>query len=267
MKNTVKRILTIALAMILTLSAAAFVGCGKDKGSDLEYVKENGKLIVGITDFKPMDYQENGSDKWIGFDADMAAAFAKYIGVDVEFVVIDWDSKLNELNTKKIDCIWNGMTLDDGIKASMETSKAYCLNAQVVVVSSDKKDQYTTVDSIKTLNFAAEGGSAGEKQLASIGITAIPVADQAAALREVASGKADACVIDLLMAGAMIGEGTAYPDLSYTVKLNSEEYGVGFRKGSDLAAKLNDFFASSYASGEMKTIASTYGVQESLIAQ
>ena len=81
------------------------------------------------------------------------------------------------------------------------------------------------------------------------------------------AGTSDACVIDLLMAGAMIGEGTSYTDLTYTVKLNSEEYGVGFRKGSDLAAALNDFFAASYKDGSLKKTAETYGVQESLIAQ
>ena len=82
---------------------------------------------------------------------------------------------------------------------------------------------------------------------------------------EVKAGTSDAAIIDLLMAGAMIGEGTSYPDLTYTVKLNSEEYGVGFRKGSDLAEAFNTFWEAAYADGTVMTAAETYGVQESLI--
>ena len=100
-----------------------------------------------------------------------------------------------------------------------------------------------------------------------LGIEPTAVQTQASALMEVKAGTADACVIDLLMAGAMIGEGTSYPDLTYTVELTSEEYGVGFRTGSDLAAALNDFFKASYADGSMLDIAKTYGVQESVIAK
>ena len=69
------------------------------------------------------------------------------------------------------------------------------------------------------------------------------------------------------MAASMVGEGTGYADLTYTVGLNSEEYGVGFRKGSDLAAALNDFFATAYTDGSMIACAETYGVQAALIAQ
>ena len=88
---------------------------------------------------------------------------------------------------------------------------------------------------------------------------------QAKALMEVASGTSDAAIIDLLMAGAMIGEGTSYPDLTYTVQLNSEEYGVGFRKGSDLAEAFNNFWKEAYDAGTVMETAKTYGVQESVI--
>ena len=84
---------------------------------------------------------------------------------------------------------------------------------------------------------------------------------------EVASGTSDAAVIDSLMAAAMVGEGTSYANLTYTVGLNSEEYGVGFRKGSDLVEKLNDFFKTSYDDGTMMQIAETYGVQAAIIEQ
>ncbi len=234
--------------------------------SDMDYVKEKGTLVVGITDFEPMDYKdENG--EWIGFDADMAKAFADSLGVDVEFVEIDWDNKTLELDGKTIDCVWNGMTLTDEVTSSMECTNAYCNNAQVVVVPSDVADKYQDVESLSDLSFAVEAGSAGEDQAEANNLTATPVKAQSDALMEVASGTSDAAIIDSLMAGAMVGEGTGYADLTYTIGLNSEEYGVGFRKGSDLAAALNDFFAQSYEDGSMMEIAETYGVQAAIVEQ
>ena len=234
--------------------------------SDMEYVKGKGTLVVGITDFAPMDYQ-NESGEWIGFDADMARAFAERLGVEVVFQVIDWNNKVFELDGKTIDVVWNGMTLTDEVKAAMECSKPYCNNAQVVIVRADVADQYQTVESLSALNFAVESGSAGQQQADANGLSYIEVLDQATALLEVKSNTADAAIIDSLMAGAMVGEGTDYADLTYTVGLNSEEYGVGFRKGSDLAAELNAFFADAYADGSMQACAETYGVQAALIAQ
>ena len=100
--------------------------------TDMEYVKEKGVLVVGITDFAPMDYKDE-SGEWIGFDADMAKLVAEKLGVEVQFIVIDWDMKVNELDSKNIDVVWNGMTLTEGVMAAMECTNAYCQNAQVVV--------------------------------------------------------------------------------------------------------------------------------------
>ena len=237
-----------------------------DAESDLAYVKDKGTLVVGITDFAPMDYQDE-SGEWIGFDADMAKAFAESLGVDVEFVEIDWSNKILELNAKTIDCVWNGMTLTEDVKTAMACSDAYCNNAQVVIVPADKAADYQTVESLADLSFAVEDGSAGEEAISALGYNYTPVTAQSDALMEVAAGTSDAAVIDSLMAAAMVGEGTGYADLTYTVGLNSEEYGVGFRQGSDLAAALNDFFASAYADGTMLACAETYGVQAALIEQ
>lgn len=259
-----KKIFAIMMTLILTLSLAA---CGGKKDqTDMEYVKEKGTLVVGITDFAPMDY-EDADGNWIGFDADMAKAFAESLGVKVEFVEIDWDGKIMELDGKSIDCVWNGMTLTDEVTSAMDCSNAYCNNAQVVVVPVEKAAKYQTVDSLTDLKFAAESGSAGEEQLTLLELNVTPVKTQADAVLEVASGTSDAAVIDSLMAGAMIGEGTGYADLTYTVALNSEEYGVGFRKGSDLVKALNDFFAKAYEDGSMLECAEKYGVQEALIEQ
>ena len=286
MKN-MKKIWAMLLALTMILSLAA---CGSKKetpaaeekpaaeqpaetpaaepvaDSEVAAIQSKGTLVVGITDFAPMDYKDaNGN--WIGFDADMAKAFAESLGVDVEFVEIDWDNKVLELNSQAIDCVWNGMTLTDEVTSAMECSNAYCNNAQVVIVPADKADQYQTVEACADLAFAVEAGSAGEAEIDALGYNFTPVKAQSDALMEVAAGTSDAAVIDSLMAAAMVGEGTGYADLTYTVGLNSEEYGVGFRKGSDLAAALNDFFAAAYADGSMIACAETYGVQAALIAQ
>ena len=234
--------------------------------SEVAAIQSKGTLVVGITDFAPMDYKD-ADGNWIGFDADMAKAFAESLGVAVEFVEIDWDNKVLELNSQAIDCVWNGMTLTDEVTSAMECSKAYCNNAQVVIVPAAKADQYQTVEACADLAFAVEAGSAGEAEVDALGYNFTPVKAQSDALMEVAAGTSDAAVIDSLMAAAMVGEGTGYADLTYTVGLNSEEYGVGFRKGSDLAAALNDFFAAAYADGSMIKCAETYGVQAALIAQ
>ena len=275
-----KKIIVLMMTLIMVLSIAA---CGSPKeeketssnassdsssseDSDVAYVKDKGTLVIGITDFAPMDYKnENG--QWIGFDADMAKAFAKSLGVKAEFVEIDWDNKIMELDGKTIDCVWNGMTLTDEVKSSMSCSNAYCNNAQIVIVPKDKADKYQDTDSLKDLSFAVEAGSAGEEQVKSLDLTYTAVKAQSDALMEVAAGTSDAAVIDSLMAAAMVGEGTSYADLTYTVGLNNEEYGVGFRKGSDLTAALNDFFAASDKDGSMAKIAETYGVQAALIKQ
>lgn len=234
--------------------------------SDLAYVQGQGKLVVGITDFEPMDYKDE-SGNWIGFDADLAKAFAESIGVEAEFVEIDWDNKILELDGKTIDCVWNGMTLTDEVKSSMNCTNAYLNNAQIVVVPADKADQYQTEDSIKNLNFAVEAGSAGEAVANEKGLNATPVKAQADALMEVAAGTSDAAIIDSLMAAAMVGEGTGYENLTYTIGLSTEEYGVGFRQGSDLTDALNDFLKTSSADGTLQKIAENYGVQAALVDQ
>ena len=252
MKNTMKKIFCLLLVLTMVLALCA---CGKKD-----------TFVVGITDFAPMDYMDD-SGEWIGFDADMARACAEYLGQDVEFLEIDWDNKILELDAGNIDAVWNGMTLTDEVLNSMECGTPYCNNAQVVVVNASVADQYQDEASLAGLKFAVEAGSAGEDAVVDLGNEYTAVLTQADALMEVAAGTSDACIIDLLMAGAMIGEGTSYPELTYTVKLTTEEYGVGFKKGSGLAEKFNDFYAKAYADGTVMEIAEKYGVQESIIAK
>jgi polar amino acid transport system substrate-binding protein len=282
-----KKLLALMMTLLMVMSLAACGSSSSDESStttaaeagstagteaeasedsDLAYVQKKGTLVVGITDFAPMDYKDDNGE-WTGFDAEMAKSFAESLGVSVEFVEIDWDNKVLELDGKTIDCVWNGMTLTDEVTSAMECSNAYCNNAQIVIVPSDKADQYQDVDSLSDLSFAVEAGSAGEEQVSTLGLNYTAVKAQSDALMEVAAGTSDAAVIDSLMAAAMVGEGTGYPDLTYTIGLNSEEYGVGFRKGSDLAEALNSFFVSSYEDGTMLDCADAFGVAAALIAQ
>ena len=253
-----KKIVCVLVAAMMALSGSV-VYAADAADSDLAYIKDKGTLIVGITDFAPMDYKdENGN--WIGFDADLASKVAEDLGVKAEFVEIDWDNKILELDGKTIDCVWNGMTLTDEVTSAMECSNPYFNNAQVVILPSDVAEDYESVEDLADLTFAVENGSAGEAVIADLEYDYIPVKAQSDALMEVAAGTSDAAVIDLLMAMAMTGEDTSYEDLTYTIELNSEEYGVGFRKGSDLAAVLDEYFAAAYEDGTMAEIAEEYGI-------
>ena len=265
--------LLLALVMVFALAAcgskddkqgagSALQQVNQPEESELAAVQAAGKLVVGITDYKPMDYKEN--DEWIGFDADLAKAFAADLGVEVEFVEIDWDNKIMELDGGSVDCIWNGMTLTDEVKSSMDCSVPYCVNTQVVIAAADKAGQYTDEASLNGLSIAVEAGSAGEAAANKLeGVTVTPVKDQASALMEVASGTSDACIIDLIMAAAMVGEGTDYANLATAVTLgaeDAEEFGVGFRKGSDLMVAFNEFFYSKVVDGTVLQLAEQYGI-------
>ena len=108
-------------------------GYTEDAGGDVAYIQGKGILVVGITEFAPMDYKDDNG-QWTGFDAELARLVAQRLGVDVEFVVIEWGQKVNELNSQAIDVVWNGMTLTDGVQTAMTCTPAYCRNAQVIVV-------------------------------------------------------------------------------------------------------------------------------------
>ena len=255
-----KKAMTLVLAALMLV--LCFTGCGKsDVSSDMKMVQDKGKLVVGITDYAPMDYKdENG--EWTGFDAEFARMFAKELGVDVEFFVLtDWGMKFQELDSKNIDAVWNGMTITEEVTLNSSCSDAYVINAQVVVMKADVVGNYPDADSMKSLKFAVENGSAGQAALDELGITGyVTLQDQAAALMEVAAGTSDACVIDITMANAMTGEGTSYADLAAGISLTSEEYGVAFRKDSDMTAKFNELLAKWMNDGTLDALAEKYSL-------
>ena len=145
------------LAIILSLFMLNFMtGC--ERGSDSQEVKDAGKLIVGITDCEPMNYKVDG--EWTGFDTEFAQLFAKEeLGVEVEFVEIDWAKRYDLLKEYEIDCIWNGMTIDKLQQPEISVSNAYVLNSQILVMKADKISYFKYGYDVKNLLFAAENSS------------------------------------------------------------------------------------------------------------
>ena len=272
-----KRLVSAFLAGAMALSLAACGGAASTStaasasasgaaasqtaGSDLDYIKGKGKLVIGYTVYEPMNYTD-ADGNFTGFDTELATAVCEKLGVEPEFVEINWDTKVVELDAKSIDCIWNGMTLTDDIMQNTATTKAYAKNAQVVVVK-DGTDYTSTADLVdKTV--VAEAGSAGEADIE--GDENLAQADyvsksvQTDCLMEVAAGTADAAILDLTLASAMIGEGTDYANLKMVDELNVEEYGVAFRKDSDVAEAVDNAFDELKADGTMQTLADKYGL-------
>ena len=229
--------------------------------SDLEYILGNGKMVIGYTVYEPMNYtNENG--EFVGFDTDLAKAVCAELGVEPEFVEINWDTKETELAAKSIDCIWNGLTLTPERESNMACTDPYVKNAQVVVMKKDAG--YTGTADLVGKTLVAEAGSAGEETITGDENLSqgelVTKTVQTDCLMEVAAGTADAAVLDLTLASAMIGEGTDYEGLEIVDELNVEEYGVAFRKGSDVAAAVNDIFAKLTEDGTMAALADVYGL-------
>ena len=244
---------------VASSAASGSAAASETAASDLDYIKEKGKLVIGYTVYEPMNYTD-ADGNFTGFDTELATAVCEKLGVEPEFVEINWDTKVVELDAKSIDCIWNGMTLTDDIMANTATTKAYAKNAQVVVVK-DGTDYTSTADLVgKTV--VAEAGSAGETAIAEDENLAqadyVSKGVQTDCLLEVAAGTADAAVLDLTLANAMIGEGTDYANLKIVDELNAEEYGVAFRKGSDAAAAVDAAFDELKADGTMQALADKY---------
>ncbi|MBR4720906.1 MAG: transporter substrate-binding domain-containing protein [Clostridia bacterium] len=256
-----KKFLALILAGIMCVGVTS---CGSKKAddnaeSDLAFVTEKGTLVVGVTEFEPMDYRdENG--EWTGFDAEFANAVAELMGVKAEFVEIDWDNKFLELDAKSIDCIWNGMTITDEVNLNTNCSIPYAKNEQVVVMKKDIADNYKDIDSLKDIKFAVESGSAAEAAAEEMGLTVVAVKAQSDALMEVESGSTEACIIDATMAESMTGEGTSYADLAQSVSLTKEEYGIGFRKGSDIKDAVDGYIKQLKDNGTLSALSEKYGV-------
>ena len=250
-----------ASASTAASASSAASGSTAATESDLDDIKGKGKMVIGYTVYEPMNYTD-ADGNFTGFDTELATAVCQKLGVEPEFVEINWDTKETELAAKSIDCIWNGLTLTDDREENMACTKPYVKNAQVVVVKDGT--EYTSTADLVGKTVVAEAGSAGEttiqedENLAQADYVSKSV--QTDCLMEVAAGTADAAVLDLTLASAMIGEGTDYANLKMVDELNVEEYGVAFRKGSDVAAAVDTAFDELKAEGTMGALAEKYGL-------
>lgn len=297
---------TSALLLALLMVLSVFTGCGSsvadDKGgegkeadttaaagsaeadasadSDWSYIEGKGEMIVGITLFAPMNYEdENG--ELIGFDTELTKAVAEKLGVKVKFQQINWDNKEVELQSKNIDCIWNGMCITEERKQNMGITNPYLHNTQALVMKADRQEEI--MKDVSGLTVVAEQGSTGEGKLLgtiedddTVEVSAkeyfgksnyVAVDSMAKALMEVKAGTADLAIVDSVCALAMVGEGTDYEDLVVNLDNNfgSQEYGIAFRKGSDMVEKVNSTLSELYAEGVVDEIAEKYGLSEMLI--
>lgn len=262
--------ITIALIMLLSLGACAAQkpaeptpteSANAQAESDFEYIKGKGSIIIGYTVYEPMNFTDSDG-KFTGFDTELAEAVCKKLGVKPEFVEINWDTKEVELSAKSIDCIWNGLTITDERKQNMEITAPYVKNAQVVVMKADA--EYIDTSSLVGKTVCAEAGSAGESTVsgdANLTKSAyVPKDVQTSCLMEVSAGTAEAAVLDLTLAKSMIGAGTNYANLVIKDRLAVEDYGVAFRKGSDICAMVNKIFEELKADGTMKALADKYSL-------
>ena len=272
-----KKILALGLAVMLMLGVFAGAALAE---SDWEYIQNKGKLVIGMTLFAPMNYYEG--DKFVGFDTELARAVGQKLGIDVEFVEINWDSKEIELNSKNIDCIWNGMCITEERKQNMSITNPYLYNTQAIVAKADKMDALLA-GGMKGVYVVAEQGSTGEGKLqgtiaddetvvvsakeyfAEANYTAVD--SMAKALMEVKSGSADVALVDSVCALAMVGEGTDYADLAVNLDNNFglQEYGIAFRKDSDVTEKVNQAIIDLTKDGTVAEIAARYGLTDMLV--
>ena len=271
-----KKLLALALAVMM---ACLITGIAAAEESDWDYISGKGKLVVGMTLFAPMNYYEG--DEFVGFDTELAKAVGEKLGIEIEFIEINWDSKEIELNSKNIDCIWNGMCITEERKENMSISNPYLYNTQAIVAKADKIDQL--LENIAGAYVVAEQGSTGEGKLtgaiadddtvevsakeffAQANYTAVD--SMAKALMEVKAGTADIALVDSVCALAMVGEGTDYDDMVVNLDNNFglQEYGIAFRKGSDVTEKVNAAIAELTKDGTVAEIAAKYGLTDALV--
>lgn len=273
----------LALILAVMMLTCLFAGCTNNEvenndvlsdggdvtaTSDTDYIMSNGKLIIGMTLFAPMNYY-NDANELIGFETEFAEAVCEKIGVEPVFQEINWDSKEIELNAKNIDCIWNGMTITDERKANMEISDAYMANKQVMVVKKENAEKFA--EGVIGAAVVAEAGSAGEEIATGDDFfkdsAFTPVDSMAKALMDVAAGTSDIAVVDYVASIGSIGEGTDFENLVVVEEkeFSPEEYGIAFRKGSDMATVVNNTIDELIADGTLDAIAAEYKLADLLI--
>lgn len=260
-----KKLLAIILALTMVAGAIfAFAGCAKEE--------EKATLVCGVTIFDGMN-EKDADGNWTGFESDFAVEVGKLLDMEVKFQIIDWSQKYSELNSGKIDCIWNGFTAnssDNGVerKELVDFSYTYMLNQQCIVIKASDADNYKTEADLVGKTAAVEGGSAGAsyaEEAVGEGGKLVEFPAQNSAFLEVSSGKSNFAVVDILLAKNVCGKGD-YADLMIVedIELAAEYYAIGFKKGSDLTAKVNDAIKTLDENGKLLEIAKKYGLENRL---
>jgi len=278
-----KKVLSIILAAVMLLSiGTVFAACSKDKAnddaaatqSDLAYIQDKGKLVIGITLFAPMDYYADEAETELtGFEVEFGKAVCEKLGVTPEFQVISWEAKENELNSKNIDCIWNGLTITPEREAAFSLSTPYMANKQILCVKKENAEKYAAAGALKGLSVVAEKESSGEEVATTDpffeGANYIAVDSMRTAMMEVKSGTADAAVIDYVTGIGSLGEGSDYEDLAIVEGLAfaDEQYGIAFRKDSDVTAKVNEIIEELAKDGTLQKIADKYKLGDQLLVK
>lgn len=265
-----KKVIIFALIGVLALGLLA--GCSSDK-EDWDYIKGKGKLIIGITLYEPMNYNdENG--KLTGFDTEFAEAVCAKLGIKPEFQVIDWEQKENELKSKSIDCIWNGLTVTEERRENMAFSTSYISNKQVVVIKKDNAEKYSTLEGMAGATVTAENGSAGQAAVEANDVLSknpfIASAAQKDVLMEIKAGTSEIGVLDYVMARSVIRDDTDYSDLMIveSIELAPEEYAIGFRlEDKETLKKFNEVIDELLADGTLPALAEKYGLDDVLVTK
>ncbi|MBQ7445801.1 MAG: transporter substrate-binding domain-containing protein [Clostridia bacterium] len=260
-----KRIVAVITALVIVIcSVLAMAGCTSSK-TDSEYILDKGALVCGITLYEPMNYADEDGEM-TGFDTEFAEAVCAKLGIEAKFQVIKWSSKEIELNGKYIDCIWNGFTVNEERKQNVDFSQSYLNNTQCVVIKSDDAGKFTSAEACKELKGTAEAGSAGETEAQKLSSNYTAKDSQMSALTDVLSGNSDFAVVDVILANSICGKGDyAKLEISGAITLESEEYAIGFRKGSDMPEKVNAVINELLADGTLERIAEKYGLSGQLI--
>ena len=257
-----KKTLALVMSIVLIIGTVfAFASCGK----------KDDKLVCGVTIFEKMNEKdENGN--WTGFESEFAMEVGKILGMEVEFQEIDWGQKYNEVNSGAIDCIWNGFTAnssDNGVDRSelVDFSYGYMLNQQCIVVKKDNVAAYKSEADLAGKKACVEAGSAGAAYAESVTDkdNIFTATAQINAFTEVKSGAVDFIVVDILLAQNICGTGD-YADLAIVedIELDSEIYAIGFKKGSELTAKVNEAIKELEENGKLMELAKKYGFENVL---
>ncbi len=264
-----KKFLTLMLTLALTITAVlGLTACGKTSTVD---PREGKTITIGYTDYAPMNYTEE--DLFMGFDTELAIMTFNALGYNVKFELIEWGNKYVELNSGTIDCIWNGFTSngeDDGVPRteSVDFSYNYMQNAQCIV----RKSSTTAITDFSGLvgkSVAFESGSAGQtlvEDKVDGDYMSLGKISQMDAITAVNTGGADYAIVDILLAQAVCG-GSGYESLVINegVEIDVEYYAVGFKKGSELTAKVNVIFEAFGKTGYLKALAEKYELGTSVI--